>query len=126
MIYLGSIGGKLTVVPTKGEQMSFVWDLARHIFRTTTLDYKTGDHRKYPGREKLYEIFKRIDLEQVNNIYGQIGKIYSIDEIILLNRTVTGEPINPTIAMETLMCTPRKISTSRTPNPIRPTKVGSI
>lgn len=76
--------------------MSFIWDLARHVYRTTTLEYETGDHRRPPGRHKLLEIFNKIDFKAINGIYGQLNKICAISEVILLRRKIAGEPATPT------------------------------
>jgi len=95
MAYLGCVGGRLSTVSTKGERMSFVWDLARHIYRITTLGYMTGDHRKQPGRDKLLEIFNKISFKSINGIFGHPEKLHTIDEIFLLRRELAPEPIIP-------------------------------
>jgi hypothetical protein len=66
--------------------MSFLWDLSRHIYRTTELGYKTGDHRKDPGRQKLLEIFKKIQYRPLSGVFGNIDRLYPVDEIVLLRR----------------------------------------
>lgn len=91
--YIGSSGGRLSIVPTKGEFISFVWDMARHIFRSTELDYRTGDHRKMPGREKLHEIFYHIPLSEFKDLFGKLDAIYSLDEIIILCRRIEARPL---------------------------------
>ena len=95
MAYLGSTGKKLSLVPTKGERMSFLWDLARYIYRTTTLEYKTGDHRKQQGRQKLFEIFNKIQFKPINGIFGNLEALHLIDEVILLRRKIEAEPTTP-------------------------------
>lgn len=94
MAYIGNSRGRLSIIPTIGEMCSFVWDIARHIFRLIEINYKTGDHRKSPGREKLFEIFKKISLSDIKNVFGQINKTYCIDEVIILNRQLEG-PLEP-------------------------------
>jgi hypothetical protein len=99
MIYLGCNGKRLSLVPTLSEQMSFIWDLARHVFRKTTLGYTTGLHRRYPQRKKLYEIFCRIDLEEIKDVYGSFDKISPVDEIFLLKSIETGRPMKPSLRL---------------------------
>jgi len=95
--YIGNSAGRLSIVPTKGEKISFIWDLARHIFRLTELDYKTGDHRKEPGRAKLVEIFKRIPFSEFNNIFGdKLDAMYPLNKVIILNRSLVATPQPPT------------------------------
>jgi hypothetical protein len=89
MAYMGSSDGRLSIVPTKGEYVSFVWDMARNVFRSTELDYSTGDHRKDPGREKLLELSYRIPLASLAHLFGKIDETYSVDEIIILRRSKT-------------------------------------
>lgn len=99
MAYLGCTGGKLSLASTKGERMSLIWDLARHVYRTTTLNYKTGDHRKQAGRYKLLEIFNKLSMHAcfrpIDGVFGQLEKLHVIDEVILLRREVAAEPTIP-------------------------------
>ena len=95
IVYLGASGGRLSIVPTKGEAVSFAWDLARHIYRTTELEYKTGDHRKEPGRQKLLEIFHRIPFSPLKNTFGKLEALYLVDEIIILRRKIEAWPSPP-------------------------------
>jgi hypothetical protein len=95
MAYIGCSGKKLSVVPTKGEPVSFLWDLARHTFRITELGYKTGDHRKEPGRQKLIEIFNKIQFMPNNSFFGNLETLYPVDEVILLRREIKAEPSPP-------------------------------
>lgn len=95
MAYIGCSGKRLSIIPTKGEYLSFLWDLARHIFRTTELEYKTGDHRKEPGRQKLIEIFNKIQFTPNNRFFGNLETLYPVDEVILLRREIKAEPSPP-------------------------------
>ena len=94
--YIGSSAGRLSIIPTKGEMISFIWDLARNIFRSTELEYRTGDHRKNSGRDKLYEIFYRIPLLKFIDIFGKLDALYPLDEIIILRRRIESSPLPPT------------------------------
>jgi hypothetical protein len=93
--FLGSSGKKLSVVPTKGEKMSFVWDLARYTFRVTELGYRTGDHRKDPGRQKLLAIFEKIRFKPLDGIFGKLDRLYLVDEIFLLRRDISNTLRSP-------------------------------
>ncbi len=87
--FIGLNEKRLSVIPTKGEKMSFLWDLARHIFRTTELGYRTGDHRKDPGRRKLIEIFNKIQFKKVENVFGELNRLYWVDEVFLMRRGIS-------------------------------------
>jgi hypothetical protein len=94
--YLGVSGGRLTVVPTVGEVASLAWDLARHIFRSTELQYKTGDHRHEPGRSKLLSIFDKIQVtEEFLELFGRLDRLYPVDEVIVLKRVIEAEASPP-------------------------------
>jgi hypothetical protein len=88
MIYLGTSNGKLCVIPTVGEKLSAIWDFARHVYRTTELEYGTGKHRQdgSEGRDRLYSIFHRIPLETIFDHYGPTDTVSGVDEVILLKR----------------------------------------
>lgn len=95
-------GGVLSVIPTIGEVISFVWDLARHVFRSTTIQYKKGDHRSKYGRQKLLKLFYKIPiLENVTEIYGEMepDAPYPVDEIIILKRAIQVRPSPPKLQM---------------------------
>ncbi len=90
--YIGNSGGELSIVPTNGEEISFSWDIARHIFRQTELEYHTGDHRKECNRDKLLAIFNRIPI--LKKFYGSLERPSSIEEIYVLQRKI-GSPLSP-------------------------------
>jgi len=94
MAWLGFSGNRLGMIPTNGEPMSSLWDLARHLYRTTELEYKTGDHRSEPGRLKLIEIFDRIPVESLFSRFGRIDQLYPVDEVIIIRRNY-GAPSMP-------------------------------
>jgi len=95
MAYIGESGGKLSVIPSKGEIMSFVWDVARYIYRVTTVGYKKGDHRTIEGRPRLLAIFDKIDLKSIEQLFSTGEKPSVVDEVILLKRTTTPAPVAP-------------------------------
>jgi len=95
--YIGILDGRLTAVPTKGEAVSFAWDLARHIFRLADLEYRRGEHRVSPGREKLCRIFERIPLADMADLFGRLDRWYPIDEIVLLKRRISHPEATPSI-----------------------------
>jgi len=96
MAYLGISGSRLALISIKGEWASFAWDLARHIFRSTEIAYKTGAHRKSPGRERLLKIFQSIPInQQYHNIFGRLDRINSVDEVFILERRIEAKPTDP-------------------------------
>jgi hypothetical protein len=95
MAYIGCSGKRLSVVSTRGEPMSFVWDLARYIFRATELGYRTGNHRREQGRKKLIAIFNKIQFIPNSSLYANLETLYPIDEVILLRREIRAEPSSP-------------------------------
>ena len=95
MAYIGVSGGKLSIIPSNGERMSFVWDLARYIYRATTIGYKTGEHRTVNGRQKLLAIFNKIDLEFIDHLYGPSENLTEVNEVIILKRTISASPVDP-------------------------------
>jgi hypothetical protein len=91
MMYVGSSGDSLSIIPTIGEKISFIWDISRHIFRTTDIDYRTGSHREETGRRKLLEIFRKIPIKPIYDLYGKTDIPYSIDNIIFLRRNAESD-----------------------------------
>jgi hypothetical protein len=89
----------LRIVPLRGEKVAFAWDLARHIFRLSQLEYKRGLHR-CPGepRDLLCNIFKTIRISDLSPIYGDIFRTagyHTIDRVFVIKRLVDDyqEPI---------------------------------
>jgi len=99
MLYLGLADGSLCAVPTRGEVISFVWDITRNIFRSSEIDYEKDCHRK-EGRPKLKKIFENIELSRdfVKNAYGQIDKFYFPNKIYILKRDLGRYLKPPTIS----------------------------
>lgn len=87
MAYLGVFQGRLSVIPTKGEKVNFLWDLTRHIFRSTDLSYTSGAHRwDDKKRQRLKDLFYRMPCEGLNKLYADIACAYTVDEILLVRR----------------------------------------
>jgi hypothetical protein len=101
MAYLGAAGNRLCVIPTLGEPLNFVWDLARHVFRSTSLAYHTGDHRAGERRPLLVEIFNRIPLHPFRPLFAELDTRYFVDEIFVLRRDVPnpGRPLRREIGV---------------------------
>ncbi|MBD3192758.1 MAG: TIR domain-containing protein [Candidatus Heimdallarchaeota archaeon] len=87
MVYLGLVNENLCAVPTRGEVISFIWDIARNIYRSSEIDYERDKHRK-EGREKLLKIFGNIELTEdfVRNAYGQMNEYYFPTKVFVLKR----------------------------------------
>jgi hypothetical protein len=86
MAYIGAAGHRLCVIPTRGEPLSFIWDLARHIFRSARLTYRSGDHRAPAERSTLAEIFHRIQLAPLLPLFANLEATPFVDEIFILRR----------------------------------------
>jgi hypothetical protein len=101
MAYLGAAGNQLCVIPTRGEPLNFVWDLARHIFRSTSLVYYSGDHRESERRHLLLEMFNRIPLGAFQPLFAELEARYLVDEVFILRRDVpnSGRPKRRDIAV---------------------------
>lgn len=94
MAYIGTTRDELTIVPTRGEMASFVWDLARHIYRSTDPKYKSGDHRK--NRKKLLKIFHNIPMTSaIVKLFGELNALHSVDKVIILKRRIQAKPSPP-------------------------------
>lgn len=93
MAYLRVSEGQLSVIPVKAEKVNFLWDLARHLFRTTDLTYSTGAHRDDPKKRKRLEaLFRQLPCEGLSNIYADLERSYRVDEILILRRKRVDEP----------------------------------
>lgn len=99
MLYLGLADECLCVVPTRGEVISFIWDIARNIFRSSEIDYEKDRHRK-EGRPKLKKIFENIELSSnfVKNAYGQMDEFYFPNKVYILKRDLGRFLKPPTIS----------------------------
>lgn len=92
MAYLGLSRGQLSVVPTKGEKINFLWDLTRHLFRSTDLSYTYGAHREDPEkRQQLLNLFYLMPCEGLNKFYADIAHAYPVDEIVIVRREQAGQ-----------------------------------
>jgi hypothetical protein len=85
LAYLGSVDGRLAATPTTSEPLSFAWDLARHVFRMTDLEYLSGAHRTPAGRERQFSLFRSVDLESVGPQVGWTDPVL-INEVWILRR----------------------------------------
>jgi len=87
MLYIGLVNDSLCAVPTRGEIISFIWDIARNVYRSSVLDYKKDKHRR-EGRSRLKKIFQNIELKKefIRNIYGKIDDYYFPNKIYILKR----------------------------------------
>lgn len=94
--YLGVYNGRLHVVSIKGEKVNFLWDLARHIFRSTDLSYTSGAHRTGSKREQLEELFIQMPCTGLSRLYVKnVACAYPVDEVLLVERRkVTGSSMN--------------------------------
>lgn len=86
MAFLCFNNGSPQLVPIEAEQACFAWDLARHLFRFSQLDYKKGDHRKEKWRPMLVEIFERIPFPTIQKVYGDLNHSYEIHRVMILKR----------------------------------------
>lgn len=97
MAYIVASEGRLCVIPTKGEKLNFLWDLARHLFRSTDLGYSTGAHRDHRNRPFLLDLFGAIPWQGISSVYAQSLHLYRVDEIVFIKRTVAPQKERPTV-----------------------------
>jgi hypothetical protein len=87
--YLGVSNGMLCVTPTKGEKLHFLWDLVRHLYRSTKLDYSSGSHRDPQGLELRAKLFNQLECTGFSHLYADISQTYPVHEIFVLRRNQT-------------------------------------
>lgn len=93
MLYLGVSNDRLSVVPIRSEKVNFIWDLTRHLFRSTDLTYTTGAHRWDPKkRQQLEDLFDQVSCEGLNNLYADLERAYPVDEILIVRREQVSQP----------------------------------
>ncbi len=87
MAYLCVDMDRLAVIPIKGERMNFLWDLSRHLFRSTDLTHTFGAHRTDAHkRQRLIDLFHSLRSVGVEDLYTAARSTQPIDEIIVLRR----------------------------------------
>ncbi|MGB6268769.1 MAG: hypothetical protein WBF67_07125 [Olleya sp.] len=80
---------KLFSTSIKGERIDFIWDLARHLVRTTDLSYNSGLHRQDPEkRTLLLNLFKSISSNKIEQIYSSVNSSIEVNEIFILEKVV--------------------------------------
>ena len=96
--FVGCTNGRICVVPMKGEKISFIWDVARHIFRNTEIAYVSGCHRDAGNQQKLETIFSNVALESIiKDIYVEPGAVFPVDKVIILRRSIEPNPEPPVL-----------------------------
>jgi hypothetical protein len=91
--YLGAKSDcRLSIEPIPGEPIDFVWDIARHILRTTAIDYQTGSHRdNHLHRDLLFAIFQRISFDTLSPVFAEGSGPRQTDQILILRQDFFGQ-----------------------------------
>jgi hypothetical protein len=85
MAILDASTGVLLATPTKVERLDFVWDMARHLFRYTQLNYHSGEHRDQLSR--LVEIIYRLPFDQLRRVFTLQPPPYRIHRVVIVTPT---------------------------------------
>lgn len=96
MAFISVVDKHICAVPTKGERVNFICDLARHLFRATDLTYSSGSHRYFPKRDQLIKLFNMLSCRGLDNLYVS-PKIHQIDEILIIKRECSAKIEAPII-----------------------------
>jgi len=81
----------LRLVPFRGEKIIFAWDIARHLFRLSHLEYQKGMHRRGEYRDLLCKIFANIPISSISPVYAeltQMGGYHPIDRVVVIKRVI--------------------------------------
>ncbi len=93
--YLGVSNGELIVAPVKYEKYCYVWDLARHLLRSTAPKYNPYDQVESPDiRELVTNLYYKIHIKDIDYFYtnSRENDYYKVDKIIFLRRIKSDKP----------------------------------
>jgi hypothetical protein len=76
----------LWAIPIRGEPADFMWDFARHLYRSTQMDYSPGMSEMPPHREYILDLFRRLPFGSgLFDCYsGNWSERHSVDEIVIV------------------------------------------
>lgn len=84
--YLAITEQGLAAIPMRGEPIDFVWDIARHLFRSTRVDYFRGMHRDTEHRPELLSLMFQLKLDI--NIFAKYAPDWDgphfIDHVVVM------------------------------------------
>ncbi len=88
MAYLCVCDGDLSVIPIRGELLSFMWDAARHLYRSTDLTHTFAAHRENAEkRQELVRLFYSLLPVGLTDLYLNEANVpLSVEEIIVVSR----------------------------------------
>ncbi len=93
MAYLFTLGDDLALVPTAGEPINFLWDVTRHVFRSTDITYCFAAHRRDPVKRKdLVELFLCMQHDGLSNVYAGTHGPYTVDDVLIIKRQQGARP----------------------------------
>jgi len=78
--------GNLEVIPMSGEQIDFIWDCTRHLYRSTQVNYLAGMQGALECREGLKELFLRLkpDPDVIGKYEPRWKQAHWVDEIVIV------------------------------------------